>query len=71
MLQADCGLPEDTFYLDPDIIDLTMIPPPITPDEVRSCTRWAPHSTVRPSKLIICFYSIFIFNIALYNTSQV
>ncbi|GAB6029665.1 hypothetical protein CHUAL_005397 [Chamberlinius hualienensis] len=24
---------EGTFYLDPDIIDLTMIPPPITPDQ--------------------------------------
>jgi hypothetical protein len=37
-LQEDSLLPfdfaEGTLYLDPDIIDLTMIPPPITPDEV-------------------------------------
>jgi hypothetical protein len=37
-LQEDSSLPcdfaEGTLYLDPDIIDLTMIPPPITPDEV-------------------------------------
>ncbi|XP_021925317.1 uncharacterized protein LOC110832537 isoform X2 [Zootermopsis nevadensis] len=36
-LQEDSSLPcdfaEGTLYLDPDIIDLTMIPPPITPDE--------------------------------------
>nr|CAD7194056.1 unnamed protein product [Timema douglasi] len=36
-LQEDSTLPynfaEGTLYLDPDIIDLTMIPPPITPDE--------------------------------------
>ncbi|XP_066998729.2 uncharacterized protein [Anabrus simplex] len=36
-LQEDHALPynfaEGTLYLDPDIIDLTMIPPPITPDE--------------------------------------
>ncbi|XP_071443991.1 uncharacterized protein [Hetaerina americana] len=36
-LQEDKCLPYDfaegTLYLDPDIIDLTMIPPPITPDE--------------------------------------
>ncbi|KAK7869046.1 hypothetical protein R5R35_002991 [Gryllus longicercus] len=36
-LQEDNTLPynfaEGTLYLDPDIIDLTMIPPPITPDE--------------------------------------
>lgn len=30
-MQAE--MPEDAFCLDPDIIDLTMIPPPITPDE--------------------------------------
>lgn len=38
-LEDNSGLPytfaEGTLYLDPDIIDLTMIPPPITPDEVR------------------------------------
>jgi FERM and PDZ domain-containing protein 4 len=37
-LQQDTNLPyhfaEGTLYLDPDIIDLTMIPPPITPDNV-------------------------------------
>ena len=35
-LQGDptIELPEGTLYLDPDIIDLTMLPPPITPDEV-------------------------------------
>lgn len=37
-LQQDSSLPyhfaEGTLYLDPDIIDLTMIPPPITPDHV-------------------------------------
>ena len=37
-LEENSGLPytfaEGTLYLDPDIIDLTMIPPPITPDEV-------------------------------------
>ena len=27
---------EGSLYLDPDIIDLTMIPPPITPDDVSS-----------------------------------
>ncbi|KAK4288701.1 hypothetical protein Pmani_038278, partial [Petrolisthes manimaculis] len=36
-LEDNSGLPytfaEGTLYLDPDIIDLTMIPPPITPDE--------------------------------------
>ncbi|KAJ9585424.1 hypothetical protein L9F63_002771, partial [Diploptera punctata] len=36
-LQEDTSLPynfaEGALYLDPDIIDLTMIPPPITPDE--------------------------------------
>ena len=36
-LQDDPNLPfpfaEGTLYLDPDIIDLTMIPPPITPEE--------------------------------------
>ncbi|XP_065574676.1 uncharacterized protein LOC136036401 isoform X2 [Artemia franciscana] len=34
-LQGDptIELPEGTLYLDPDIIDLTMLPPPITPDE--------------------------------------
>ncbi|XP_023725676.1 uncharacterized protein LOC111867727 isoform X2 [Cryptotermes secundus] len=36
-LQEDSSLPYDfaegTLYLDPDIIDLTLIPPPITPDE--------------------------------------
>ncbi|XP_063233819.1 uncharacterized protein LOC134537383 isoform X2 [Bacillus rossius redtenbacheri] len=36
-LQEETTLPynfaEGTLYLDPDIIDLTMIPPPITPDE--------------------------------------
>jgi hypothetical protein len=40
-LQEDSSLPcdfaEGTLYLDPDIIDLTMIPPPITPDEVSIC----------------------------------
>jgi hypothetical protein len=39
-LQEESSLPYDfaegTLYLDPDIIDLTLIPPPITPDEV-SC----------------------------------
>lgn len=39
-LEDNSGLPytfaEGTLYLDPDIIDLTMIPPPITPDEVSS-----------------------------------
>ena len=38
-LEENSGLPytfaEGTLYLDPDIIDLTMIPPPITPDEVK------------------------------------
>lgn len=38
-LEDNSGLPytfaEGTLYLDPDIIDLTMIPPPITPEEVR------------------------------------
>lgn len=37
-LEDNSGLPyqfaEGTLYLDPDIIDLTMIPPPITPDGV-------------------------------------
>ena len=34
-LQDDPSLPygEESLYLDPDIIDLTMIPPPITPEE--------------------------------------
>ncbi|KAJ1531887.1 hypothetical protein ONE63_000535 [Megalurothrips usitatus] len=32
-MQAESVLPEDTFCLDPDIIDLTLIPPPVTPDE--------------------------------------
>ncbi|CAL4059833.1 unnamed protein product, partial [Meganyctiphanes norvegica] len=36
-LEDNSGLPytfaQGTLYLDPDIIDLTMIPPPITPDE--------------------------------------
>lgn len=32
-LQEDHSLPEGNLYLDPDIIDLTMIPPPITPEE--------------------------------------
>ena len=32
-LQDDPNLPEGRLYLDPDIIDLTMIPPPITPEE--------------------------------------
>jgi len=32
-LQEDPSLPEGSLYLDPDIIDLTMIPPPITPEE--------------------------------------
>jgi hypothetical protein len=40
-LQQDTNLPyhfaEGTLYLDPDIIDLTMIPPPITPDNVNWC----------------------------------
>lgn len=40
-LQEDSSLPYDfaegTLYLDPDIIDLTLIPPPITPDEVSIC----------------------------------
>ena len=27
---------EDALVLDPDLIDLTMIPPPMTPDEVSS-----------------------------------
>ena len=39
-LQEESSLPynfaEEALYLDPDIIDLTMIPPPITPDEVSS-----------------------------------
>ncbi len=30
-MQAESVLPEDTFCLDPDIIDLTLIPPPGTP----------------------------------------
>jgi hypothetical protein len=44
-LQEDSSLPcdfaEGTLYLDPDIIDLTMIPPPITPDEVSICGNWS------------------------------
>jgi hypothetical protein len=40
-LQEESSLPYDfaegTLYLDPDIIDLTLIPPPITPDEVSFC----------------------------------
>jgi hypothetical protein len=44
-LQEDSSLPYDfaegTLYLDPDIIDLTMIPPPITPDEVRIWGNWS------------------------------
>lgn len=44
-LQEDSSLPfdfaEGTLYLDPDIIDLTMIPPPITPDEVRILGNWS------------------------------
>jgi hypothetical protein len=27
--------------LDPDIIDLTMIPPPVTPDEVSILSKWS------------------------------
>jgi hypothetical protein len=44
-LQEDSSLPfdfaEGTLYLDPDIIDLTMIPPPITPDEVSILGNWS------------------------------
>jgi hypothetical protein len=44
-LQEDSSLPYDfaegTLYLDPDIIDLTLIPPPITPDEVSVCRNWS------------------------------
>lgn len=44
-LQEDSLLPfdfaEGTLYLDPDIIDLTMIPPPITPDEVSILGNWS------------------------------
>jgi hypothetical protein len=44
-LQEDSSLPcdfaEGTLYLDPDIIDLTMIPPPVTPDEVSICGNWS------------------------------
>jgi hypothetical protein len=44
-LQEESSLPYDfaegTLYLDPDIIDLTMIPPPITPDEVSILGNWS------------------------------
>jgi hypothetical protein len=44
-LQEDSSLPfdfaEGTLYLDPDIIDLTMIPPPTTPDEVSILGNWS------------------------------
>lgn len=44
-LQEDISLPcdfaEGTLYLDPDIIDLTMIPPPVTPDEVSILGSWS------------------------------
>jgi len=44
-LQEDSSLPfdfaEGTLYLDPDIIDLTMIPPPVTPDEVSILGSWS------------------------------
>jgi hypothetical protein len=44
-LQEESSLPYDfaegTLYLDPDIIDLTLIPPPITPDEVSICGKWS------------------------------
>jgi hypothetical protein len=44
-LQEDSLLPfdfaEGALYLDPDIIDLTMIPPPITPDEVSILGNWS------------------------------
>ncbi|XP_037083114.1 FERM and PDZ domain-containing protein 4-like isoform X2 [Pollicipes pollicipes] len=30
---GEAALPDGALYLDPDIIDLTMIPPPMTPDE--------------------------------------
>ena len=33
-LKTNKHITEDALVLDPDLIDLTMIPPPMTPDEV-------------------------------------
>ena len=33
-LKSNKHITEDALVLDPDLIDLTMIPPPMTPDEV-------------------------------------
>ncbi|XP_049847284.1 uncharacterized protein LOC126299428 isoform X1 [Schistocerca gregaria] len=54
-LQEDNTLPynfaEGTLYLDPDIIDLTMIPPPITPDELthEGANTLLPHLSLPPT----------------------
>ncbi|XP_065352371.1 FERM and PDZ domain-containing protein 4 isoform X1 [Cloeon dipterum] len=51
-LQQDTSLPyhfaEGTLYLDPDIIDLTMIPPPITPDNLALSFLDSPSSPPTP-----------------------
>lgn len=33
-IKTNKHITEDALVLDPDLIDLTMIPPPMTPDEV-------------------------------------
>jgi hypothetical protein len=66
-LQEDSSLPfdfaEGTLYLDPDIIDLTMIPPPITPDEVSIPGNW--------SELKLEIYSGFCTTLTQVNNSNI
>ena len=42
---AEKLLQDGALYADPDIIDLTMIPPPMTPDEVSDRRPRRTHST--------------------------
>ena len=55
-LKTTKNISEETLVLDPDLIDLTIIPPPMTPDEVCILARKFKLSTIRFSAKIQTMY---------------